>query len=57
MAYSTGLGCPWCGSDGICCKKNKDSDYGCDGIIGGENRYQCALKPGNVSFIYLISNL
>ena len=38
-------GCPWCGNDGACCKKNKKQNQ-CDGFIGGEKNFQCTQKPG-----------
>ena len=44
MGYQPG-GCPWCGNDGVCCKKNKKQNQ-CDGNIGGEKNFQCTQKPG-----------
>ena len=45
--------CPWCGSDGWCCRKNGHNPYwlptaqsnGCDGTFGGPNQHECVLKP------------
>ena len=45
--------CPWCGSDGWCCRKNANNPYwlptaqsnGCDGTFGGLNKHECVLKP------------
>ena len=37
--------CPWCGTEGWCCRKGRIGN-GCDGSIGGNNQHQCVLKPG-----------
>ena len=41
--------CSWCGTAGICCQKSYIGD-GCDGLIGGEDRGVCVLKPGSPYF-------
>ena len=41
--------CLWCGSEGMCCTKNKSlnvTSHGCDAIFGGETRHECTLNPG-----------
>ena len=54
-------GCPWCGSEGMCCRvANGNANRvgnGCDGYIGGRNRHECTLASGgtggnNVAKIY-----
>ena len=37
--------CLACGYNGMCCKKGVQVD-GCDGIIGGHDRYECTEMPG-----------
>ena len=39
-------GCPWCGSEGMCCRANWVGN-GCDGIVGGPNRHECTLASGS----------
>ena len=41
--------CSWCGTEGVCCRKYYTGD-GCDGLIGGQDRHVCVLKPGIVFF-------
>jgi len=38
-------GCPWCGSEGMCCRANWVGN-GCDGNVGGPNRHECTLASG-----------
>ena len=36
--------CVWCGTEGLCCKKDGEESNGCDGLTGGINEYECAEK-------------
>ena len=54
--------CPSCGEEGLCCKKGIKR-CGCNGISGGENRYECTDITGIESlivrqnrYIHIISN-
>ena len=54
--------CPSCGVEGLCCKKGIKR-CGCNGISGGENRYECTDITGIESlivrqnrYIHIISN-
>ena len=40
--------CRWCGTEGWCCNKGTIGN-GCDGLFGGNNEFQCVLKPGTAS--------
>ena len=36
--------CVWCGTEGLCCKKDGVESNGCDGLTGGINEHECAEK-------------
>ena len=33
--------CPWCGTDGACCRKGYTTADGCDGTNGGDTQAEC----------------
>ena len=36
--------CGWCGTEGLCCKRDGNSINGCDGFIGGVDYHECAKE-------------
>ena len=61
--------CGWCGTEGLCCKRDGNSINGCDGFIGGVDYHECAkeikgklitlqnLKKLSLLFLLGISNI
>ena len=47
--------CSWCGTKGMCCRKNWKGN-GCDGSIGGRRRHECTKKP-EAGKIFILSIL
>ena len=43
--------CPFCGSEGLCCRIGWKGDE-CDGTIGGSDKHECVARPSKI-YCYL----
>ena len=39
--------CPFCGSEGLCCRKGWQRNE-CDGTIGGSSGHYCVARPSKI---------